>query len=259
MKKSLIIVGSLIVLIIVGSIAWYLVSPLFIDEVVDEEFPFDAASSQPADEEAGEMEAVAAEPDSPQELQEADVSGQGELVQISQESLDQIEAEMGEQLSFEMPTAGQLAEMPEETLQEMEAEIMAVAAEMPDKAMDDPMPEAAAEGPVVVGQGQFQGADSFHQGSGTATIYQLPDGSNVLRFEEFSATNGPDLHVLLTKHPAPASRADIMADYVDLGSLKGNIGNQNYEVPAGVDVSEYQSVVIYCMPFHVVFATASLG
>jgi hypothetical protein len=66
------------------------------------------------------------------------------------------------------------------------------------------------------------------------------------------------LHVILTKHPAPASRSDVGEDYIDLGSLKGNQGNQNYEIPVGTDLSQYQSVVIYCVPFHVVFATATL-
>jgi hypothetical protein len=62
----------------------------------------------------------------------------------------------------------------------------------------------------------------------------------------------------LTKHPAPADRSDVGEDYLDLGSLKGNQGNQNYEIPEGVDLSEYNGVVIYCLPFHVVFATATL-
>jgi len=120
------------------------------------------------------------------------------------------------------------------------------------------MPEAA-DTPVIVVQGQFQDADSFHHGSGSATIYQLPDGGQVLRFENFSATNGPDLHVLLSEHPAPASRDEVMQGYIDLGSLKGNVGNQNYEIPAGTDISRYNSIVIYCMPFHVVFSTATFG
>ncbi len=55
------------------------------------------------------------------------------------------------------------------------------------------------------------------------------------------------------------SRAEVGSDYVDLGSLKGNMGNQNYEIPTDLDLSDYQGVVIYCMPFHVVFATASLN
>jgi hypothetical protein len=127
---------------------------------------------------------------------------------------------------------------------------------MTDKNMEEPMPEAPAEW-IAVRQGSFVDADSFHTGSGTATIYQQGE-EQVLRFEAFTVTNGPDLHVILTKHPAPASRSDVGEDYIDLGSLKGNQGNQNYEIPAGTDLSQYQSVVIYCVPFHVVFATATL-
>jgi hypothetical protein len=118
--------------------------------------------------------------------------------------------------------------------------------------------EAEPAQPTVVLQGQFQDADSFHQGSGSATIYQLPDGAQILRLEDFSVTNGPDLHVLLATSPAPTGRDDL-GDYLDLGSLKGNVGNQNYEIAASTDLSQFKSVVIYCQPFHVVFATATLG
>ena len=199
MKKPIILIAGLIGLsIVVGTVGWYLASPLFIDDVVDEEFP------------------------------------------------------------LAIPSAEELVQMPEAEREKMEAELLEVAAQMPDKQIDEAMADAS-DGPTVIGQGQFVDADSFHQGSGQATIYHLPDESNVLRFENFQVTNGPDLHVLLVKHPAPTSRDEIMQNYVDLGSLKGNIGNQNYEIPASVDVSEYQSVVIYCMPFHVIFSTASLG
>jgi len=90
-------------------------------------------------------------------------------------------------------------------------------------------------------------------GSGTATIYQLDDGSHVLRLEDFEVTNGPDLHVFLI--PQDGS----MDGSVDLGSLKGNIGDQNYELPVGVDITQFGSVMIYCVPFSVTFATAALG
>jgi hypothetical protein len=123
--------------------------------------------------------------------------------------------------------------------------------------MEDDMPEAATEW-VTVGQGTFVGADSFHLGSGDAIILQQGDQS-VLRFENFDVTNGPDLHVILSSNPNPTSSSDIGDDYIDLGSLKGNQGNQNYEIPADVDLSQYSSVVIYCMPFHVVFSTATLN
>ena len=111
---------------------------------------------------------------------------------------------------------------------------------------------------VKVRSGSFQGADNLHKGSGTATIYRSADGKNLLRLEEFSVTNGPDLHVLLVPNPDPQGRGDVEG-YISLGKLKGNLGNQNYFLPDGDDGSGYGSVVIYCMPFHVVFSVATLN
>ena len=115
--------------------------------------------------------------------------------------------------------------------------------------------------PDAVKTGMFRDGDSFHRGSGNATIWDLGTDGFVLRFEDFNVINGPDLRVLLTTHPDPESRGDVHADdvdYVELGKLKGNIGNQNYPIPDELDVDEYQSVVIYCKPFQVVFSVAPL-
>lgn len=113
-------------------------------------------------------------------------------------------------------------------------------------------------GPVALSAGTFRGADDLHDGSGVATVYELEDGSRILRFEDFEVTNGPDLRVLLVPHEDPQSAEDIAA-YLELEPLKGNVGNQNYEIPADVDLSQYGSIVIYCKPFHVLFAVASLS
>lgn len=116
--------------------------------------------------------------------------------------------------------------------------------------------------PDAVKVGQFRDGDSFHKGSGNATIYDLGTDGFVLRFEDFNVTNGPDLRVLLTTHPDPMGRGDVHADdvsYVELGKLKGNIGNQNYLIPNDVNVDDQRSVVIYCKPFQVVFAVAPLS
>ena len=104
----------------------------------------------------------------------------------------------------------------------------------------------------------FRDADDFHQGSGTATVYDLGSEGRFVRLEDFEVTNGPDLHVLLVPHGDPMSRDDVTG-YVDLGSLKGNLGNQNYEIPPDLDLSQYRSVVIYCQPFHVLFSVAPLS
>jgi hypothetical protein len=117
--------------------------------------------------------------------------------------------------------------------------------------------DAMAAGAVALTMGQFEDIDNLHRGSGTATVYELEDGSHVLRLEDFEVTNGPDLHVYLV--PASNPTGDDIVDYVELGGLKGNIGNQNYEIPADVDPTGFGSVVIYCQPFHVIFSIANLS
>jgi hypothetical protein len=120
-----------------------------------------------------------------------------------------------------------------------------------------PADEAMPSGATGATRGTFAGADDFHKGEGTATVYRVGEGA-VLRLESFKVTNGPDLYVILTKHAAPRSRADVMQGYLEIGKLKGNIGSQNYTLPREASLAEYRTVVIYCKPFHVVFATAPL-
>lgn len=139
---------------------------------------------------------------------------------------------------------------------EVEAEMLE--AEGENTTANDDMPEAD---PVKLLSGEFVGADSFHQGSGAVGVYELADGSRILRFDDIDITNGPDLHVILSPVASAEGRDDVMASgYVDLGSLKGNRGSQNYDIPAGVDITNGEwTVVIYCQPFHVLFATAGLS
>jgi hypothetical protein len=139
------------------------------------------------------------------------------------------------------------------TAEEVEAEMAAAAAAPPTEA-EEPMP---AEGPTALLAGTFQGADSRHSGSGQATVYDLGDGTRVLRFEQFEVTNGPDLRVYLA--PVGADGTPDVGAGTELGRLKGNIGNQNYDVPADLDLTQPLAVVIYCQPFSVVFATATLA
>ncbi len=100
--------------------------------------------------------------------------------------------------------------------------------------------------------GGFQGAgDGIHNASGKATVLYLEDGSAVLRFENFRVTNGPDLYVYLSTDRGAS-------DFVDLGRLKANSGNQNYDLPDGVDLSKYDHVIIWCKAFSVYFGGAEL-
>lgn len=146
--------------------------------------------------------------------------------------------------------------MPDGKRMEMKDEIMAAAAGAPDVAMSEPM---ADDAPTVLAKGRFVDADAVHSGSGDAILYQLPDGEHLIRFENFRTTNGPALVVYLAKHPDPKSADDVTeGGYLNLGKLKGNVGNQNYLVPAGTVIEEYQSVVVWCELFGVLFSPAAL-
>lgn len=100
-----------------------------------------------------------------------------------------------------------------------------------------------------------------HPTSGRATIYKSSDGSEYLRLTDFSTSNGPDVHVVLAQSADPSLNHDIVKgqlDSVELGVLKGNQGDQNYQVSASVDLQKYNAVVIYCERFNAVFGVARL-
>ena len=179
------------------ALAWWLGSPLFIDDAVDEQFPLAA-----------------------------------------------------------------MAEVPD-TMSMADAEATMVAADaQPDLAMDEVMVDAMGTllAPEALRSGQFRDADSFHTGTGTATIWDLGNDERALRFEEFRVRNGPDLRVFLAVHPDPMGRSDVLdGGYVEISALKGNVGNQNYDIPPDVDLDMYNSVVIFCWPFRVVFSVAPLS
>ena len=129
-----------------------------------------------------------------------------------------------------------------------------VMAEPTHSVMEEPLP---AVDMTVWAQGSFYPV--AHASRGQASIYQLADGSHILRLQNFSVDNGPDLHVYLVPvDPVPDTVGSEIPGYVDLGKLKGNIGDQNYELPADLDLSQFKSVVIWCQPFRVPFSAASL-
>ncbi len=122
--------------------------------------------------------------------------------------------------------------------------------ENPDEAMD--------ESTQAISTGSFIEIDALHWGAGTATIYQLPDQSRVLRLEDFSSARGGIVHVYLSRDFEPRTTVEVGVDFIDLGPLKGNIGNQNYEIPTGLDLSPYNSVVVFCRQFNTVITSARL-
>jgi hypothetical protein len=114
-----------------------------------------------------------------------------------------------------------------------------------------------AVSPQAVTSGRFHGV--AHQGAGTATIYQLADGKRMLRFTEFATSNGPDVQVYLVAAPDASDNETVTkAGFVHIGPLKGNLGDQNYDLPADLDLTKYQAVTIWCRRFGVNFATAPL-
>ena len=202
MDRKFLYTGGAIAVVIVAAVAWVLVSPLFIDEVVEEAFPG-------------------------------------------------------------VPTPAALAVMPPERKAEIADAVLTAARGMPDHPMDesmDDMPAAVPAGPELLRRGQFHDADSIHRGSGDAKLFRLTGSASVLRLENLNVTNGPDLRVYLVRHPDPTKSGDIKdSEFVDLGTLKGNIGNQNYPIPPGTDVAQFASAVVWCRAFGVLFATAPFG
>lgn len=192
-----------VALVIAAAAAWFFVSPLFIDEVVDEA-PI--------------------------------VSGGTAAV----------------------PTAAEIGAMEPAAREQLMTEMMAEAAAAGDRVTDEAMDMDAS--PLVVASGRFVDADLIHKGSGNAFLYRLPDGSHVIRFEDFAVTNGPALVVLMARSPDIKTADDVQkGGYIKLGELKGNKGNQNYEIPADVNVGIYRSVVIWCELFDVLFSPATLN
>jgi hypothetical protein len=106
--------------------------------------------------------------------------------------------------------------------------------------------------PNALRTGSFVGVgDGIHNAEGIAKVVPLQGGSNVLRLENLHVTNGPDLYVYLATDESAS-------DFVSLGKLKANNGNQNYDIPSETDLTRYNTVLIWCRPFSVLFGSAEL-
>jgi len=123
-----------------------------------------------------------------------------------------------------------------------------------DRRVAEPVPAQSA---AVVATGDFE--SRAHESRGSAQVLDVGGGSRVLRLINFETSDGPDLHVYLLGSPNVSNGDELAsAGHVSLGALKGNVGEQNYEIPAGVDLSRYGAVSIWCRRFGVNFATAVL-
>ena len=198
---------------------WWLISPYFIDDVVNEEFSTSISEQlEPADQ----------APAAPAPVAETEEPAAAEPAQADQ-ATDSDESAAEEQPVSEQPPA----------------------TEAPADEQAPPPPT----GPVLLGAGQFVGL-AGHDGTGDAGIFENPDGSLVLRFENFDIENGPDLRVYLVPGADQTSLSD---SSIGLGDLEGNIGDQNYELPAGTDLApgEYTALV-WCEAFSVEFVGATI-
>jgi hypothetical protein len=141
--------------------------------------------------------------------------------------------------------------------QQMSAEeknaILKGAAQTNGNTVNENMTEAATTlGQTSLFIGKFIGVnDGIHNAEGLAKVIRLNDDGIILRLENFKATNGPDLYVYLATDNSAS-------DFVNVGRLKGNIGNQNYNIPEGTDFSRYDTVLIWCKAFSVLFGSAQL-
>jgi hypothetical protein len=214
MNKKLIIIGIIIAAIIIP-IGVYTASPLFISTEVDEPVPTSAVRSEAYQKFVSMNEE--------EKMQAAK--------QMTSEERDQV-----------MATSATVNNSINESMNQVQLQ------QQP--AQNTTTTTTTAKNSLR--SGSFVGVnDGIHNAEGIAKVIPLQQGSNILRLENFKATNGPDLYVYLGTDKSAS-------DFVSLGRLKGNIGNQNYDIPGGTDLSKYNTVLIWCKAFSVLFGSAQL-
>jgi hypothetical protein len=125
------------------------------------------------------------------------------------------------------------------------------------QSVNEAFPEGQASSAQNLASGTFHSV--LHPTEGTATVYRLGDGSRVLRFTNFKTSNGPDVHVYMVAADDAKDHATVMhSDFIDLGVIKGNIGDQNYSIGPDVDLSKYRTVSVWCKRFSVNFGAAPM-
>ena len=121
--------------------------------------------------------------------------------------------------------------------------------------VNEQFPTASAASSKLA-SGQFH--NGAHETKGTATVFQLADGKKTLRLTDFATSNGPDVRVYLVAAGDAKDNVTVTkAGFIDVGTLKGNIGDQNYELPADIDLAKYRAVTIWCKRFSVILLLSS--
>ena len=213
------IIGAIV--IVVGASAFYLASPLFISTEIDEPLP-----------EGAEVPAAPSPPSN--QFQEFMAMSEEERIEAGNQMNEQ------EKNQIMLEFAGMNSSIDEPMAQSNQS------------LSGRQTPQTGNETSNLFLTGSFVGVgDGIHDAQGIATVIPIEGGSNVLRLENLVVTNGPDLYVYLSTDKSAS-------DFVNLGRLKANIGNQNYPIPAGTDMTKYDTVLIWCRAFSVLFGSAEL-
>lgn len=124
--------------------------------------------------------------------------------------------------------------------------------------VDEGFPTGHDSSAQIVESGAFH--SGTHPTAGTATIYRIENGSRILRFTNFKTSNGPDVHIYMVAAEDAKDSASVQhAAFIDLGLIKGNIGDQNYTLSSDVDLAKYQTVSVWCKRFSKNFGAAPLA
>ncbi|MFS1512266.1 DM13 domain-containing protein [Chengkuizengella sp. SCS-71B] len=236
-----IIIGVVIVAVL--GVGWWLASPLFIDKQVNEPLPLSSGATTDEIKDKEMMDDEMKDDMKDKEMMDDEMKDDMKDKEMMDDEMkdDMKDKEM---MDDEMKDDMKDKEMMDDEMKD----------DMKDKEMmDDEMKDDMKEEMVDLSfSGSFVDADSSHSASGDVFTVNTDDGV-YLRFENFEATNGPDLYVYLAKSGEETS------DGIRLEKLKGNVGDQNYLLPEGVDLSEYDKVVIWCKAFDVDFGYAKLS
>jgi hypothetical protein len=207
------------IIIIIGVSAIYLASPLFISTEIDEPLPQGAEVPPP--------------PPSNQ-FQEFMAMSEEERIEAG----NQMDEQEKNQIMLEFAR--------------MNTSIDESMAQINQSSLEQQTSQTGNETSNLLLTGSFIGVgDGIHDAQGIAKVIPIKGGDNVLRLEDLLVTNGPDLYVYLSTDKSAS-------DFVNLGRLKANIGNQNYPIPVGTDIIKYDTVLIWCRAFSVLFGSADL-
>ena len=254
---------------------------ILVDEEVDEALPFFTAGPAPSgiegdettdqmadamneamadadmpmvdevDEPMPEMAGTDAGPSDDESAEAALSADEAQQPESAEAALSADEAQQPE--SAEAALSADEAQQPEGA----EAAQSADEAQQPESAAPEAsQPESAEPQIILEASGSF--IDRSHPTEGEAQVLGDGSGQRFLRLEDFRTDNGPDLNVYLSAAPPDSPAGAFDDDFVDLGDLKGNVGAQNYEIPAGLDLDHYSTVAIWCVRFGVVFGAAEL-